>query len=218
MHEIAGAKPGGEEGARKTPVIRPSTFRFVDRPGRHEDPAEGRYRRGRQAAKRRVLPLQLDQFGFAGQRQFGQGSPVDDVFRMNPGEPLAISRRALFRRGNDLRQRRHQSRFALGRIACFESVVELPLHPKPPFAAGANPVQSAPVRTAASSSAFLPGRPAAHLQTLSRSTSKVSCQGPAATTLDFSSPPPVCGPKAHARPTSPFPHPFPLRQDCPGKV
>src|SRR5207237_1317816 len=38
-------------------------------------------------------------------------------------------------RGDDLRQRRHQSRFARDRIACFECVVELPLHPKPPYAA-----------------------------------------------------------------------------------
>ena len=136
VHEIAGAKPGGEEGPREAPVIRPPALRFVDRPGRHEDPSEGRYRRRRQAAKRRVLPLQLDQFGFAGQRQFGQAAPIDDIFRMNPGEPMAIGRRALLRCGNDLRQRRHQSRFALGRIACLECVVELRLHPKPPYAAG----------------------------------------------------------------------------------
>ncbi len=139
VHQIAGAEPGGEEGPREAPVIRPPALRFVDRPGRHEDASEGRHRRRRQSAKRGVLPLQLDQLGFAGQRQFGQCSPVDDIFRMNPGEQLAISRRALFRRGNDLRQRRHQSRFAFGRIACFESVVELRLHPNSPCPAGANP-------------------------------------------------------------------------------
>jgi hypothetical protein len=129
VHEIAGAEPGGEEGPRKAPVVRTPALRFVDRARRYEDPAESRHRRCRQAAKRGVLPLQLDQFGFAGQRQFGQAAPVDDIFRMNPGEQLAIRRRALLRRGNDLRQRRHQSRFTLGRIACFKRVVELRLHP-----------------------------------------------------------------------------------------
>ena len=152
VDEIAGAKPGCEEGPRKAPVIRPPALRFVDRPGRHEDPSESRYRRRRQAAKRRVLPLPLDQLGFPGQRQFGQAAPVDNIFRMNPGEEPAIGRGALLRGGNDLRQRRHQCRFALGRVACFERVVKLRRHPKPPCVAGlTRPI--CPDRTTASSPA-----------------------------------------------------------------
>ncbi len=129
MHEIAGAEPRREQRPGEPPKIRSSALGLVDRSGRHEDTAERRHRRCDETAKGRILPLQFDQRGFAGQRQFGQASPIDYILRVHCGEQTAIRRRALLRRGDDLRQRRHQNRLALGRIACFERIVELRLHP-----------------------------------------------------------------------------------------
>ena len=124
VHEIAGAKPGGKERPREAAVIGAPAFRLVDRSGRGEDAAQRRHRHRGKPAKRRVAPLQLDQLGFAGQRQIGQGPPVGHILGPHPGEQIAIGRAALLRRGNDGGSAAIKAASRIAGIARFERIVE----------------------------------------------------------------------------------------------
>ena len=81
MHEIAGAKPGGEQRPGKAAKIGAPAFRLVDRARGNKDPAHRRNRYCGKPAEGRRLPLQLDQVGFAGQRQLRQSSPIGHLLR-----------------------------------------------------------------------------------------------------------------------------------------
>src|SRR5947207_1953442 len=58
---------------------------------------------------------------------------IGDVFRAHLGEAIAVGGRALLGGSDDPGQGCHQRRFAFGRVARLQRVVEAPVHARPPL-------------------------------------------------------------------------------------
>ena len=143
VHQLAGAKAGGVQGARGAPVVGRRALGFVDRcrgwRTRGASAARGRWRRSRRTASlARSCLLQRQQFGLARHRQAAPAPRAKSTCAAStPARMRGEGRRRLLRMRDLPRQRASSARFALLRIARFQCVVvsDRPASCQPPLAA-----------------------------------------------------------------------------------
>ena len=69
MHDVAGAKAGGEQRPRRTPEIHAGAFGLEDRTGRHQQPPHPAGRTDIESAEWRMLLLPGGELGLAQHRK-----------------------------------------------------------------------------------------------------------------------------------------------------
>ena len=127
VDQLTGAKAGGVEGPRQTPMVGPPALGLEDRSGRGKDARRLAEAEGRQAAEGRLGLLPLDQVRLAQHRQSSQGLAASDRCGVDALEQAREARRLLFRMGDLTRQSRQKGDLARFRVAGFQLVVEISL-------------------------------------------------------------------------------------------
>ena len=127
VHDVAGAKAGGEQRAGRAAKILAMALRLEDRTRRHMQTLCFARQHNVEAAERRAGFLQRHQIGFAQQRQRGQRAARRDGLRIDALEMRRPAGRRHSTRDN-LRHARELLMLARGRIAGFKRIVMLGSH------------------------------------------------------------------------------------------
>ena len=124
VHDVARAKPGGKQRARRIPPILAVTLGLEDRAGRHQQALELARRGNGVAAERRLLSLPLLEVRLAQHRQAGQRRVRRHRLRVDAGKLRGPARRAHGAR-DQTRQLRELLALARFRRARLQGIVEV---------------------------------------------------------------------------------------------
>jgi hypothetical protein len=133
VHDVAGARTVRPQHAVEAAVVLLAAGGLVDRPWRLEDGRELSHLAGEQTAERRVLGLQLDQLGLAGERELRERPAAADAARVDPLQGLGVIRRLRLGVQHLLGQARHQRLLARRRVLRLLLVEIRAGHAVPPF-------------------------------------------------------------------------------------